>query len=369
MKSNRLISIISIIAILAIGFVSMKLLISSKKTIKKEVKKESLRYVKAKKVAYTNFEYTINYSGRVKSSEYVNISSQVSGLIKKGDIAFKQSSSFRKGDILIQIEDDLMQASIKSSKSKFMGQMSIILSDIEIDFAKEYAKWELFFDAINLDKPLPKLPNFSSNKEKIFLSSRNIISQYYEILKMEINLNKHTIRAPFNGTIISCNAEVGTNASPNSLLAKIIRTDLLEIEIPINVSDKHLIKKGSSCSIIDKQNNTYTSRISRVSNYISPETQMLNIYAKIRNSKFLTGEYIDVEFKIMSTKKGIKINREALRNDRYIKLIKDNKIIEQKINVLYKSNDYYIVNGIDETSVIATESVIDINKKVIPLFE
>ena len=369
MKRSRLIQLALFFGILLIGLFSMNALIGSKKMPPKEENKEIVKYLKVKKAANTDIEYQFTYTGRVLSSEIVTVSSEVNGLIKRGNVTFKMGENFRKGDVLLRIEDTKSLASLKSAKSGLLTNMSRILPDIEIDFPDQFPKWQKFFSAIDLNKKLPEFPEFDTDKEKVFMASRNILTDYFNIVQQEITYSKHTIRAPFNGSIVECTAEVGAVANPGAMLGKIIRTDMLEIDVPVNVQDRKLVKVGDKCRIINNNGVNTIGKISRIAGFVNTQTQMVSVFVKVDNPDLMKGEYIKANFSVQSNDKGVVLPREAVDKNGMLYTIKDGILNQIVPDIMRIGDDEVIVRGIADGTMIVSESFININAgdKVSPI--
>ena len=102
---------------------------------------------------------------------------------------------------------------------------------MKIDFPESVDSYRDFFTSISVDKALPPLPEISDDQLKIFLASRNVISEYYSIQRDELQLKRRTIRAPFNGTYKEVYLENGAYTNTGGRVARAIRTDKMELEV------------------------------------------------------------------------------------------------------------------------------------------
>ena len=208
---------------LAIGFATYS--INTKPVPKKDDKKASALFVKTEKVSLTKTASDMKYRGRVTAFDNVSLGAEMQGRIMQGDVRFKAGEKFKKNDLLVKIYNENARAALKADISSFLQTLSKILPDIKVDYGEEYDKWFTFFNAIDVEKPLPDLPPINSNKEKVFLAANNVLSGYYTLLQQEINLSRYAIYAPFNGSFKSVSKEIGAVANAGSELATIIRSD------------------------------------------------------------------------------------------------------------------------------------------------
>ncbi len=365
MKKKLLYGGMSIIVIVIAVSVSV-VLINAKPLPQKDNLKHDVMYVKAEKVELVQIESDMTHRGRVTAYDNVSLAAEVQGKIMQGDVRFKEGENFRKGDILIKIYSEDIEASLKSGKSSLLQTLSQILPDLKVDYSSEYEKWNTFFNNIDTERPLPKLPKVNSNKEKVFLAANNLLTTYYSLQQQEINLSRYTIRAPFNGSFKSVSKEIGAVSSPGAELATIIRSDKLEVTVPVFPSDLKWIKEGDKVYIIDKEGNKKTTAISRISGFVDEETQSVNIYLTYYtsgNTGILQGEYVDVLIKRRKIK-GFEIPREALVDEKYVYELTDKKLVKIPINILHRTDDTYIISGIDTNKLIITESLASINPAV-----
>jgi multidrug efflux pump subunit AcrA (membrane-fusion protein) len=156
------------ILILFIALMVSGALVKSKPLPKKDNTKHDKMFVKAEKIQYSEIKSGLTYRGRVTAFDNISLSTEVQGKLLQGDVCFKAGESFKKGDVLVKIYNEDIYASLKAGKSSFLQTLSIILPDLKVDYPDEYDKWSSFFNTLDVEKPLPQLPEIHSNQEKVF---------------------------------------------------------------------------------------------------------------------------------------------------------------------------------------------------------
>jgi len=355
---------IASVVLIAVAFGVSGFLIKSKPEPKKDEAKHNIMYVKAETVKVVETEAAMLYRGKVTAFDNVALAAEVSGKIMQGDVRFKIGESFKKGDILINIYDEDVKAALKSGKSNFLQTLSKILPDLKVDYATEFEKWNQFFRKVDPEKPLPALPQMNSDKEKVFMASNNVLASYYSLEQQEIKLKRYTIRAPFNGIFKTVKKEIGSVSSPGGELATLIRSDKLEVVVPVFPNDLQWIKKGDKVKIIGNNGVEQYASISRISGFI--ENQSVNVYlsynASAQNS-FLEGEYVDAVYG-NSIVSGFEIPREAIVDNNFVYELKDGKLRKVEIEIIRQLHDSYFISGIDGSKIIVTESLASVNPTV-----
>lgn len=363
MKTKVLYTIVAVVIIFLSIMITGRL-IMGKPVPEKNEQAKNLLNVKAQKAENQNYDSNIKYRGRISSYENISLSAEVNGKIMQGDIPFKSGQNFNENDLLIRIYNDDVKASLMSGKSSFLRTLSSILPDINIDFPDEYTKWRNFFNSIKVDSNLPELPEIKTEQEQIYLASKGVLTEYYSLRQQEINLEKYIIYAPFDGSFKNVNREIGAVASVGAELANIIRTDKLEVIVPILPEDAKWINVKDPVKLIGSTN-TESGKVSRIADFVDQSTQSINIYIDYYpngNHSFLEGEFIDVEFKISKNVTGIKIPREAVNSENEVFIIQDEKLESRAIKIERALEDHFIISGINDGEILVTESLADVSE-------
>jgi len=363
MDKRKLIIIVSGIAIIVFAFFSMQWLGGMKKRPPKRPAKEIIRSVNADQIKYSDKYIAITATGRVTSNADVTLIAQVRGEIMQGDIDFKVGESFKKGDLLVKIDDTIELNNMKSRKSSFLNSVAAILPDLKVSFPDEYSKWVGFMESIDIDKNLPPLPKINSSQIRIFMASRNILTNYYTIKSAEANFESYHIYAPFDGTIVEVNLQKGAIANPGSKLGRIINTKNLELEVPVEVNDAQWLKIGQKVKIYNNsRTSVWTGKIVRKSQNVNPATQSINVFVAINASKskpVFQGEYLLAEFSGIRLKNVMEIPRKAVFNENEVFVVRDGLLIKEIIDIQKISRDKLYFTGIEPEVYIVTEPLIN----------
>lgn len=363
MKKQKYIIIISGIVIIIFSFISMHLLSELKEAPRRIPPKESIRYVKAELIKYDNYSAKIVKTGRVYSNAEVILSSEVVGKILPGNVPFKKGQSFRKGDLLLKIYDKESGLSLKAEKSKFLNGLAGLLPDLKIDYEESYDSWYKFFESINIDEDLQGLPKIKSTKEKVFLSSRNILSSYYNIKREESRFEKHNIYAPFDGTLTEVNVEVGGIATLGTRLGKMINTQNLELEVPLEISDAKWVQVGSRVNITDEAGNNYKEgKVSRIAGDLDIQTQSISVFVSVTNEPekpIYRGQYLTATFSGIKVSDVMEIPRNAVFNSNNVYLIINGLLKKETLNVVRLNEKTLFFNGLNQKDTIVVEPLVN----------
>lgn len=363
MNKRLLITIGLILVLIAIaGFLSQYF--ASQKTPPPQSEKKADKYfVKAKPVKYNQQTVMVKASGRVVSRRVVDLVSEVQGQILGADVTLKKGISFKEGDVLARVFKQDRVYSLQALKSNYLNILASSLPDIKIDYPEVYKQWQDFFNTIDINKPLPALPEINNNQLKVFLASRNLLSNYYNILSQDEVLKKYTITAPFDGTFTEVLLEKGSIVNPGSRIARMIRTDVLEVEVPVPATDARYLREGDKVTLTtEDKSNTYEGSISRKAAFIDQNTQSQSVFVNVKNDdkhSVLQGQYLLAMMKGKILDRAMELPRNAVFDGNSVYVVVEGKLHETSLDI-HKLNDKTLLfSGVDEGVMIVTEPLIN----------
>jgi multidrug efflux pump subunit AcrA (membrane-fusion protein) len=366
MKYRKLLTWFFIVLILAASIALMWVFSTMKPEPVFAHKSKMKRLVATQLVNYNKVNSSIEAPGRLVASQTVEIISEASGKILQGNIALKKGQGFNKGDLICKIYDKEQALSVKASKSRFLNSLANALPDVKFDYPDQYNGVLAFFESIEINKPLPDLPEIKDKSLKIFLASRDILNQYYTIKVAEERLRKYSIYAPFGGAIMDVYLQVGGIANIGTRIAKVIDTDLLELEVPVDLQDLPWISIGDKVEVLNEtRTHTWQGTVARMSEFIDPTTQAASVFVQIKNSAsnpVFAGMYMIARFNGRDVAGSMEIPRHAVFNQDEVFIVVDSALRKRKINIMKVNPNTLIFNGLEENTEIVVEPLINVRE-------
>lgn len=358
---RKIIAGLIVIAIVVVSIAISYSLINSRPIPPVNVPAELTINVKEYNTKNQAYVVDIEYPARVYAKNIVKLGVQVSGQILSGDVPLKTGQAFKKGDLLVNIYDKDILANLKAQKSQFLNVLAKALPDIMVDFPEQAPKWTKFFEDISLDEPLPKFPEIETTKEKVYLSVKGVISNYYSIEQMEIVLDRYKFYAPFNGVFTEVTKEVGAMASMGGDIGTITSTDNLELVIGISPIEAKLLEINKKASIISPTGITYSAKIVRISSQVDQRTQRVMVYMELSepSQDIIAGQMVDVKITLNELENVIRIPREILNKDNQIYKIENSKLYPIDIDILLTIGKYSYIRGLEDNVSIIYESLVE----------
>jgi len=287
--------------------------------------------------------------GTLTTTQPLQLISEVNGILERGGIPFQAGRSFKKGDLLIKVDERQAELNVKSLKSDFLNAMAAVLPEIKIDFPDRFQRWQNYFNSVRFDQELPPMPEVDDQKLKLYLARFNIYKLYYAIRQAEINLEKHFFYAPFNGTIQSADLHIGSAARNGSRLGTILNLEKMEVRIPIPVNQLAFVDRERPVKLRSAETGqSWQGQLSRISQSIDERTQSIDAFIEIdtpRAEGLYEGIFLNAGIPVRPITGSSEVPRYALYDDNKVYLIRDGKLFYQEVDIAIRLTNSAIVNG------------------------
>jgi len=366
MKKRQLIILGVALAILAGAGFLMKFLENQKKPPAQKKIAIGSKLVRTSTVAYQKIDTKISGFGRVFSAQPLDLMSEVSGRMD-AKIMLKGGTKFSAGQTLFGIDDTEARLSLQATKSSFMRDIALILPDFKIDFSASYEAWSAYFKNIDPNKPLADLPNPKNDKEKTYLATKNIFTNYYNIKRSESNLEKYSYKAPFSGTVVEVFLEDGSFVNPGAKIARIIRTDKLELKVPIETQDVQWISLGMPVEVSSEDGErTWKGNVTRIGDLVNPNTQAIDVFVSLNTNenRIYEGLYLKATMGGRSVDNAMEIPRAALFNERFVYILKDSSLQSTQVTIHKINQETVIISGIEQGLDVVVEPLGNVNSEM-----
>jgi len=361
MQPRQFIIIGAGLSLIALAIIGSSVLGSMKEP--PEIKKPPVikKYVRTEPVNYNTIPTQVVAHGRVRTAESLDVIAEVSGRMFRGSVPLKEGQSFKKGTLLYRVDDTETKLNLQSQKSNFLKDLAAILPDLKVDFPDSYNTWESYFNSIDLEKKLPKLPNYKTNKEKTFLATKNIFSTYYTIKSAEANLEKYRFNAPFDGTISLVNLQSGSFVNPGSNIAKILRSDKLEIKVDVSADQIHWIDQGAVSTITDDNGTIWKGIVTRIGEFVNEATQSIDVHIALSSNgeKLFDGQYLEATIPGKYIENGMIIPRNAIFNGNEVFVLQDSLLKVREINIHKTNSETAVFSGLASGEQVVVEPLIN----------
>ncbi|CDN32897.1 putative Co/Zn/Cd efflux system membrane fusion protein [Mucinivorans hirudinis] len=232
----------------------------------------------------------ITVAGTIKPNEEVDLSGEIAGKIVS--INFQEGSKVKKGDVLVQINDDDLQAQLK----RYEFQQENLHRKLErqrVLFEREAISGEAF-DQVQTEY--------------------NMLLADIDLLKVRINRCK--IKAPFDGVVGFRSVSEGSYLQAGAKVARLVDNDKLKLEFSIPERYKYLPLVGSTIFFTNGafEGKRFSAKIYAMEPRNDENTRSIVLRALHNNSdnKFVPGMYLSVTIPTSETASAMMIPTEAV---------------------------------------------------------
>jgi len=335
--------------------------------------KKTIKTVFVQDVENKDIPIILSANGNLVAKNKIDIFSEVQGVLQPSNKSFKPGTKYSKGEILLSINSDEFTASLQSQKSNLFNLITSILPDIRLDYTPEFKKWDSYLHSFDMNKSVPKLPVFLSDKEKYFVSGRGILTAYYNVKNLEVRLSKYKIKAPFSGVVTEALVSSGTLVRSGQKLGEFIDTSIYEMEVSINAEFADLLKVGNAVALSNlNKSKKYTGKVVRVNGKIDQVSQTINAYIDVKHSDLKEGMFLEANLVAKSELDAIEISRKLLVDNTAVYIVKNDSILSLiNVNPVYFGAEVVVVKGLKNNDKILTQTlpgafdgmIVKINKK------
>ncbi len=306
----------------------------------------------------SDVQLPVMVSGRLTAMERAELFAEVQGILLKNPKPFREGVAFSNGETMLRIDDKELRMNLASLKGTLLNAVVAMLPDMKIDLPDAFARWQQFLTATDIDKPLPALPSFATEKEKYFVVSRNILSQYYNISAQQVRLDKYSIRAPYSGIVSQALISEGTLVRAGQKLGEFVSAGLYEFEAGIANDDLSLIATGAKVQLkSDSHETTWIGTVVRINPAIDAATQTVKVYVHVNGQGLREGMFLSGSIQGKTINNALELPRNLLLANDAIYIVKASTLKLAHIDVIRFSGNNMIVSGLQDGDRVVTETV------------
>lgn len=360
------------LAILGLGVLITVLIFSTEPEAKTEgASLETAILVEVLAVKKGTFTPTIVATGTVQAVEDINLGPLVSGVVIRRDPAFTPGGFVKKNQVLLQIdpsdyknalalrESELLQA--QTTLDTEMGRQQIAEQDLKL----------ITEDSLFGENPL------SENERQLVLREpqlnavkATINGAKAAVSQAKINLDRTTIRAPFDAHILSQNVTKGSMVAPSDVLGRLVGTDyywisatvavskLKWLSFPNDINEKGALVRIENTSAWGKDNYR-EGYLDKQIGALQGQTRLARLLIRVPDPlattnpfkgkpKLMIGTFVDVSIQADALDQVVKLKREYVRANETVWVMKNDSLEIRPVEIIMTDNTAaYIGSGLE----------------------
>jgi membrane fusion protein (multidrug efflux system) len=306
-------------------------------------KKSSILPVEAKVIKPRHIENAIKITGSILANESVSIRSEISGKIE--NILFQEGQRVKKGDLLLNINDDEILAQLE--RLKYTKQLN---DDMEYRMRQLFEK-----EAIS--------------REEYDIALTTLNTTLSDIKEREARAAKYKLYAPFDGIIGLRQISEGSYITPSDLIVNIYNINPIKVEFSVPGKYSANANKGDSIRFsIEASEEEFTGIIYAIEPRIDPQTRTLSIRAICKNDQeiLIPGQFVNIEYILNELPDALMVPSEAIipeMNSHKIFIFKHGEARQQSITIGVRTDkDVQITSGINPGDTVITTGILQVKE-------
>ncbi len=300
--------------------------------------------VEVQSLVKTNETVVLELAGVVGPDRDVMVRARVAGEVVAMDPGFVDGGLLVKDDEILRIDPadyELALAAARSSleTARFNHKLELGRQDVA------RREWELLnaaADASEMERELAlRLPHLAASRAALAAAQAGV-------QKASLDLERTSIRAPFNAVVLTRNVNVGSQASPQDVLARLAGTDVYWVTVSIPVDRLGWVTvPGSRAHLVAASGAVREGIVINRLADLEQKGRMARLVVAVDDplclkpgnedlAPLLLGEYVRAAVEGRRLDGVYSMPRKALREDRYVWLARSGKLAIAPVEVLWR---------------------------------
>ncbi|MBT5227638.1 MAG: efflux RND transporter periplasmic adaptor subunit [Proteobacteria bacterium] len=299
--------------------------------------------------------------GSVTPRTETSLTGEVAGQIVEVFPQFVSGGFFKRGDVLVKIDDRTYRAEVKRSQAAVAAAETLITREQGLS---DYALQD--WHRLNPDKEATDL---ALRKPQLAEARANLQSALADLERKEGDLERTVVRAPYDGMIRQKLADVGQFVGAGTQLAVIFASDVAEIRLPLPDKDLPFVDLKAQPPVevtanIGGTDYYWRGKIVRTEGVFDQQSRVLYVVAQVADPYNQDGEswayplrigtFVGANIEGRRADNLVVLPRSALRRDNRVWTIDSNNLLVPKtVSVLRTdASSVYINSGLEDNELV-----------------
>ena len=237
---TRLLKIILPVAFIVAAVVASFAMIQTRPEAPKEAVSKPALLVSVATARREPIEFVVRSRGLASPRTQTTLVSEVSGQIAEVSPAFVSGGFFARGDMLIRIDPRNYETVVKRARAEVAKARTGVATENALA-GYAFEDWERLRELNTATGPASEL---TLRKPQLQEALAELESKEAELEKVEEDLQRTVIRAPYDGMVREKLADVGQYVNVGAQLARTFAVDLAEVRLPVTQKDLRFLDLG-----------------------------------------------------------------------------------------------------------------------------
>ena len=365
------VQVLLLVAIILGGLYAAKYFNDTKPVVRRSKPEKTLPLVDVVSVGSRSISAVVHAMGTVIPSRQLSLYPQLSGTVDWISPAFHRGGRVLKGEILVEIDKEDYELEVKRQESLIRQ----LRADIDLEEGKqEVAKKEIELMKKTTGKIL-KNPNLALRVPQMNRLVASLQERQLVLEQARLNLQRTTIRSPFNAVVLERFIEQGSKISTQNPLATLVGTDAYWIETSVPVDKLKWIDipnsegRGGSPAKVRLQDGSFVSgTVIRLLGNIDQKSQMAKILVQVKDPlgkegrsgrmPLLLNSFVSLDIVGSRIPEVVEIPRKVVKEGNRVWVFEKGRLKIRTINPVWEDEkSLYVQNNIKSGEMIVTSEM------------
>ena len=315
---------------------------------------------------------TIEAMGTVRPAQEIVLSPRVSGQVLRRSERFTPGGYVDEGSTLLQIDPADYRNQLEQRKS----ELQQAVADLKLEMGRQDVArqdYQLLDDSLSQQNQALVL-----RKPQLNAARSAVESARAAVDQAELNLQRTTIRAPFDAHILSRNVNVGSQVAPGDQLGRLVGLDVYWVEATVPVSKLRWLQfpngdgRGSAVTVYNRsaweEDADREGTLYRLVGALEDDTRMARVLISVSDPharqddvsgpRLLLGSYVEARMEGKVMEDVVRLSREYVRDDETVWVMEDRTLQIRDVSVAFRDATYaYIDNGLQDGDRVVTTNL------------
>lgn len=365
--------LISIVVLLAAGGITTAIFMTEPTAERSGAVRENAMLVETIVVERGTFYPTIQTMGSVEPTIDINLSPQVGGYVQRVSEAFTPGGVVRKGEVLLEMDP----ADYRNTLAQRQSALSQAVADLNIESGRQQIArqdFALLGDTLALENQALVL-----REPQLDAARARVAAAEAAVQQARLDLERTTIRAPFDAHILSRLANVGSQVAAGENLGRLVGVNAYWVVATIPQSQLRWLTfpaSGSAPSVVRVRNRTAwpenmyrTGTLHRLVGALEDQTRLARILVDVPDPMsylpanadappLMIGSFVEADIEAKPLQDVMRLSRDYIRDDDTVWEMKDGMLRIREVDIIFQDAVYaYIASGLASGAQVVTTNL------------
>ncbi|MFW6348124.1 MAG: efflux RND transporter periplasmic adaptor subunit [Cyclonatronaceae bacterium] len=335
--------------------------------------KETAMLVNVTEAEKGRFTPVISAMGTVRASQEIMLQPRINGEVMALSENFSPGGYVQKGEVMLRIDPADYQNTLARRRSELQqAQTDLMVEQGRQNVARQ--DYEVLGDSLPGQNRALVL-----REPQLDAARARVEAAEAAVEQAQLELDRTTLRAPFDAYILSRNANVGSQVGPGDTIAELVGTQTYWVEATVPQRSLRWIEmpeNGQSGKPVHIRNrsawpegSTRTGELYRLIGSVDGQTRLARLLisvddphgqedAEMPKERMILGSFVEAQIPGRELENVVRINRDYIRENDTVWLMESDSLRIEEADIVFEDEEFaYVRDGVQEGERIITTNL------------